>query len=88
MSDPEVRSSQSPDDLEWSWDEAMPVRWWVHILLFFLACGTTLLAGIVFAEGDPFVLETWKDGALVMRGATQHAPSPCVPSCDGTRSGG
>jgi len=70
MSDASERKDQDPNDLEWSWGEEVPVRWWVHILLFLAACGTTLLAGIVFAEGDPFALETWKDGALIMRGAS------------------
>ena len=70
MSDTNERTDENLNDLEWSWGEEVPVRWWVHILLFLAACCTTLLAGIVFAEGDPFALETWKDGALIMRGAS------------------
>ena len=58
-------------ELEEPWeDELAPPRWWLHILLFLVTCVTTWLAGIVFAGGAPFMAETWRDGALLLKGAS------------------
>lgn len=45
-------------------------RWWQHVALFFVTCATTWLAGIYFAEGDPFAAETWANTGLLLRGGT------------------
>lgn len=45
-----------------------PIAWWKHIALFVITCLTTLLAGLVFAEGEPFALSSWTDPVILGRG--------------------
>lgn len=62
-------STALPDPLA-SFDDDQPdigpPKWWLHIVLFIATCCTMFLAGMYFAEADPFALASWTDPSTLV----------------------